>query len=1130
MSNFDRIIQKLEQFIKKYYSNELIKGCILFVAIGLLYFLFTLLVEHYLWLSQTGRTILFWAFIIFELALFIRFIAFPLFKLLKLQKGLELHEASKIIGNHFPEVNDKLLNVLQLKNNLHQSELLLASIEQKSVELQPIPFTNAINYKKNIKYLKYISIPVVIYLLFAITGNSGIFSGSYERVVNYKIAYEPPAPFSFFVINDNLEAIENKPFDLHIRTTGDVIPETASIFFNDEEYYLKKTAPGEFKYTFSQPIETVSFRLRANQVTSKPYSLDVIKVPSLLSFEMKLDYPNYTGKSDETLKSTGNATIPEGTNVTWTLKTKQTDEVKFKTSDSAYLFDKKLSEFQLSKYIYSPIKYTLSTSNKNLKDFENLGFSLRVIKDQYPEISIESKQDSLDSRITYFMGRISDDYGLSKLQLVYYSDEEPEQKIQEQIPVSKSTFDQFLYAFPGDLPLEEGKVYSYYFEVFDNDAINTPKSSKSTTFSFRKLTKDELENLQLKEQKETIQGLDKTLQNMDKQNKELEELSNLQKQKKELNWNDKQKMEEFLKRQKLQEEMMKKFSEKAKENLENFQKEKSETDPQKEELQKRFEENEEKLQENEQLLEELEKLKEKIAEEELFEKIEQLSKQNKKQQRNLEQLLELTKRYYVEKKAQKLAEELEKLAEEQETLSEENPETNTKENQEELNKKFEDYKQEMKELQEENQKLKSPTQLPNNEEKEQEVQDEQKQASEKLEQQEQEGAKKNQKNAAQKMREMSQQMQMQMAANQSESQEEDIETLRQILDNLVLYSLSQEELMEEFKIIGYGNPLFGRKLVRQNELKQNFQHVDDSLFSLALRNPMIGTKINDLIEDVHYNINKSTDELAENQIRNGVASQQYAVTGANDLAVLLGDALNNMQMQMQMGAAGQGEGEQGKGFQLPDIIKMQESLNEQMEKGTKPGEGKNGLQEGEGQGEKEGEGEGKGNSGSGQEGTKGEGADGADGNNGSEEGKGKLQSEEMKGQLFEIYKQQQMLRNQLENKLREEGLPLDARELLKEMEQVEQDLLERGFNNETLRKMNNIKHQLLKLEKAAFQQGEDEKRQGRTNEVEYKNTVNKQIENAKNYFNNVEILNRQQLPLRQVYKQKVQDYFKTIND
>ncbi len=39
-----------------------------------------------------------------------------------------------------------------------------------------------------------------------------------------------------------------------------------------------------------------------------------------------------------------------------------------------------------------------------------------------------------------------------------------------------------------------------------------------------------------------------------------------------------------------------------------------------------------------------------------------------------------------------------------------------------------------------------------------------------------------------------------------------------------------------------------------------------------------------------------------------------------------------------------------------------------------------------------------------------------------------------------------------------------------------------------------------------------------------------QIPTAKQYFQTTEILNRQALPLQQVYKKKVQEYFKKAND
>jgi hypothetical protein len=48
--------------------------------------------------------------------LLLRFIVFPIFKLLKLQKGIDYNEAS-IIGSHFVDVNDSLTNFLQLSDS-----------------------------------------------------------------------------------------------------------------------------------------------------------------------------------------------------------------------------------------------------------------------------------------------------------------------------------------------------------------------------------------------------------------------------------------------------------------------------------------------------------------------------------------------------------------------------------------------------------------------------------------------------------------------------------------------------------------------------------------------------------------------------------------------------------------------------------------------------------------------------------------------------------------------------------------------------------------------------------------------------------------------------------------------------
>ena len=1146
MSTFKIIRQKLEEFVKRYYTNELIKGAILFFAIGLLYFIITVLVEYFLWLEPGGRTVLFWTFVAVEAGLFIRFIAFPLLKLFNLQQGISHEEASRIIGNHFPEVSDKLLNVIQLNRNQRESELLAASIDQKASQLQPIPFKRAVNFKKNARYLKYAAIPVLIYLLISVLGEKDLFSSSYKRVVNYQTAYEPPAPFSFVVMNESLQAIENKPFTIRVRTEGKFLPQNASIEYKDETYYLQQSAPGLFEYTFTQPLEDFEFRLKANKVTSRAYMVDVMKTPAMREFEMHLDYPSYTGKRDEVIKSTGSATVPEGTRITWNVLADNTTEVALRTRDSSYLFANSEKSYSLNMGIFRKLDYAITTSNDNLKDYENLSFTLGVIKDEYPEIDVQSKQDTSDVQTTYFLGRISDDYGLTKLQLVYFPVGEKSEAQTSPIPVNQNTVDQFVYTFPGTLPLEEGMSYEYYFEVFDNDAIHRYKSSKSRTFTFRKLTGDELEKEQLKNQEDAIRDLSKTLDQLKQQDKTLEELSKLQKEKKELNWNDKKKLENFIKRQKQQEDMMKNFSKEMKENLEKFQPENSENDPFKEQLDKRLEENEERLKENERLLEELEKLQDKIQKEELTDKLEKLAKQNKNQEKNLEQLLELTKRYYVTKKAEKLSEEIQKLGEEQEQLADKPEEKNTQEAQEKLNEKFEEYKKEMDELEKENEKLKEPMDIPTDEAGEKIVDKEQQKATENLQQQKSQDAKKNQKNAGKKMKEMGKQMMMNMMSGGMEAMNEDVEMLRQILDNLVVFSFEQESLMEDFKVIDYGNPVFGRKLNVQNDLKQNFQHIDDSLFALSLRQPLISAPINESITEVHYNLDKALERLAENEMRQGLASQQYTVTGANELAIMLSDMLNNMQnMMMQGSGAGQGQGQgqgqgsgQGKGFQLPDIIKKQESLSEEMQKGmgTKEGEngeGSEGESGGEGNGEKGENGRnGKKGEGNGEGGGDGDGDGDGNGGSGNGEGEnnGQGDSEDMNGLLYEIYKQQQQLRQQLQDKLSKEGLRGNGGDILRKMEQVEQQLLDKGFNERTLEQMLNLKYELLKLEEADFEQGQESRRESQTNRNIYSNDLRLSPEDVKKYFNSTEILNREALPMSPEYKQKVQSYFKRTDD
>jgi len=467
---------------------------------------------------------------------------------------------------------------------------------------------------------------------------------------------------------------------------------------------------------------------------------------------------------------------------------------------------------------------------------------------------------------------------------------------------------------------------------------------------------------------------------------------------------------------------------------------------------------------------------------------------------------------------------------------------------------FDTIARELQELQKDNDALKKPMDLNVDENKSESVKQDQKEALEEYDKEQgneesddnpelkeqQNKIDQKQRSAARKMKEMSESLsQSGSSMGGGSSIAEDAEMLRQILDNLVTFSFKQEELLDVLtESDGILND-FGGVVREQQQLKELFEHVDDSLFALSLRRAELSEFVNEQITEVYYNIDKTLASVSENKIFQGASYQQYVLTASNNLADYLASILDNMQQSLSMGS-GQGSGES---FQLPDIIQSQSELKEKM--GKMQGEGQQGRQEGESQegqsqgdqkgkegneGEEGEEGESEGeNEGEGSEGNKGKGSKEGDGD--SEGGNGTAdENEEDLQELFEIYKEQQRIRQELEKQLEdmiENGDRDLAKKLLRQMESFEEDLLENGITQRTIQRMNMIEHQLLKLENAALDQGEKQERQGRTNREDYSNPILTRPEQWENFKRETELLNRQALPLQQRYRELIRLYFKS---
>ena len=157
--NYQILIRKLDEFIRKYYYNALLRGTLLFLAILFISYLLFILLEYFWHFGTVTRTVFFYLFIFLNGSSFLFFIMDPLLKIRKFGKIISHEQAARIIGKHFAEIQDKLLNTLQLKHLENSGEenieLLKAGIDQKIIRLRPIPFLGAIDLSKNKKFLKY---------------------------------------------------------------------------------------------------------------------------------------------------------------------------------------------------------------------------------------------------------------------------------------------------------------------------------------------------------------------------------------------------------------------------------------------------------------------------------------------------------------------------------------------------------------------------------------------------------------------------------------------------------------------------------------------------------------------------------------------------------------------------------------------------------------------------------------------------------------------------------------------------------------------------------------------------------------------------------------------------------------
>ena len=1065
MADNQILLKKLDHFIRKYYKNRLMRGVLWSLTLLTVFYLVFVSLEYFFHFSQAVRMVLFFTFLALSLFLLTRLIFVPVLQLIKIGKIISHDQAAQIIGTHFSEIQDKLLNTLQLikqQNTAGEgSELLSASIEQKTNALKVFRFGVVVDFRKNLRFLRYAMIPVAI-ILFLVVVSPKTISDPTRRLIKFNQTFTNPLPFEIAIQNKSLTAIQQEDFELLVKITGSEIPSEVYVKTKEGTFKLVRNKGFIFSYLFKSLQASVPFRLVTNDYRSEEYEIKVFPKPTILNFDVVVNFPGYINKPAEKFENQGDLVIPEGSVVSWNFFTKDVSAIKMRFENDLVTLSKvDGNTFSHSSKVMKSAAYSITPVNANTYLSDSLKYRISVVSDGFPSVFVTESADSALATNLFFKGTIKDDYGFTNLTFNYtvFAKGDTTARVMktETIPIEKSVNNQVFYYAVDLLKFlpAAGQNMQYYFEVWDNDGIHGPKATKSELKTLSTPTIEEIAQRTDKNEQTMNQDLEKSLTDAKAIKKTMEDLNKKLVDQTSISWQEKKKIEDLIKANQAIEDKVDQIKKKNSENIKAEEKY-LETSERIVEKQKQLNEMMEQMlsEEMKKMIQEMKDLLNQVDKEKLGNLLEKMKMSNKELETQLDRNLALLKQIEFDRKLETTVNDLKKTAEKQEKLAdqtEKQAQNNEKlvEQQNEIAQKADSIAKRVSELEKEAKQLETPADLGQTKDKQDSINKSLSESSKNLKEKKSKEASGAQKKTARQMKELAKQMEESQEENEDEQAEEDAANLRMILENLVRLSFDQEDLIGSTRQIARNDPRYTELVYQQKEFGDKIKVVEDSLKAIAKRQIEIKPIVSKEIASINRNIDLALDAMDTRNISMAVANQQFAMTSINNLALLLNESLEKMNQKMSSSMKAksgnkscQNPSGSGKGKKSAKNMKdLQEKIGKQLQK----------LKEG---------------------------MDGA-----KKDGKGKPQGQSgMSRELAKLAAEQEALRNEMQKYqdemgskgVKDQGTLNDA---ARDMEQIEKDIINKSITAETIRRQQNIMTRLLESEKAEQMRDQEEKRE-----------------------------------------------------
>ncbi|MCX6225921.1 MAG: hypothetical protein NTV01_14405 [Bacteroidia bacterium] len=1065
---------RLRLFINKYYKIKLIQGLLLTFAIGIIIVFGLVIFGNIIPVGQKVFNFIELGSSVFMFGILVIFIFKPAAQKMGIIKGLNFKEASSIIQQKHKTVEDRIINIIELtREKAGQNNILYDyAIAQKTKNIQDIQFEDAISLRKIGQLLIRLTLLVVIctgaVLLwpdFVKKGIGAMLGGNEQEVAFNQI--------KFVIDNDSLEVESGKDFILRFQVIAEIQIENVSVVVGSTQEKAEKVKEG-YVFLFKGVNSSVSFRLSGNGKLSGEYVLKTLKRPEIAGLQLKMLPPDYTGLESTVIDGDGDAEIPAGTNIVWTIRTVNTNDVLFIEEEDSVALKGKGNVYGYDKRISNNVNYEILCRNKNGLSTSYI-YKISVVKDLFPTIDISESRDSTLPDDVYVQGIIQDDYGFNKLEVVEIK--LGKESIKE-INIKKiSIYENFYYSL---IPDSNSTVY--YFRIWDNDQVTGPKFTESRKISLRTITKEEIENVNSQLVDSIRSNMSDGMTVIDKMEKKISEFKIEQILGELKPWEIQERMKEL---NELKREVVDFINNVAKADKEYTENEKIlNQDKEYTERVKQIQDLMENLldEEMKELLKQFEELAKEFNSNKADELTDKMEINLEKLKEQMEMSLELLKKYDLEKDLIKQVEQLKKLADSLKIDKSKNGEEGIN-----LKEEFKKWEQNFEKNLQQNTEFKKPMDLENLENEREEV----RKAAEKIQKEEAGGsASENRSKASASLKKLAKKLEDMLGMMNGEAQFVDLEDLRQIRNSLNDYSKRQEELNNRISNINSVNPTFTAVIKEQKDLEYKFLNIRDSLKSIGYKQPVITKVIGSELFHVEtslHNLFKSYEGNRANIVR---VEQNRIMSEINSIALKMDELIKSLQDAKGSGSGNKGftdrkkpkDGEKSGSDKLGETKSMQESLKEQLKSSIK--KMKSGAQ-----GKKE------------------------------------------RGEMAQMLGEREMMRKALEKIGQGGGLGKEAKEKANEalnmMKEVEKDIIYNRLSEQTLEKDNLIKTKLLEAENAEKERENENRRESKEfkgnfepvlHEVEKGVDQNKAME---------QMLKYNELKLKRFYQEKYLKYIES---